>query len=554
MSRETQGLHQAAFVLASATIGAKILALLRDRLLASNFGADKTLDVYYASFRIPDFLYVFSLFLVSATALIPLLLDKKEKSLDESRLFLNSIFSVFFFLMCFSCAAVYFLIPYLSSFVAPGFSAGDRDFLIKLSRILLFSPFLLGLSNLVSSVTQSFKRFFVYAMSGILYNVGIISGVVFFYPFLGLRGVAWGVALGALMHFSIQIPSLLHLGYFPRFTLDIRWADVKKVIYLSFPRTLGLTTNQLVTTVITSMASFLAAGSIAVFNLAINLEAIPLGVIALSYSVAAFPDLAHKFLKNEKEKFIAEVVLAARHLIFWLLPASVLFIVLRAQIVRIVLGAGAFTWADTRLTAASLALFSLSLFAEGLILLFVRAFYAAGKTRVPLFINLCSSLFVVAAAGCFLFLFKYSPECHHFLEHVLRVEGVPGTSMLILPLAYSLGNILNFLLLLWVFEKHFDNFFHLVKKSFLQVFSVSIIIGFIVYALLNLFAEIFSINTFVGIFFQGFLSGIIGLLFAIFLFRVLKNEEFGEISASFSKKLFRKKPMAPIAVEPEELP
>ncbi len=264
----------------SATIGAKILALLRDRLLASNFGAGKTLDIYYASFRIPDFLYVFSLFLVSATALIPLFLDKKEKSFDESRLFLNGVFSVFFFLMCLSCVAVYFLIPYLSSFIAPGFSAGDRDFLIKLSRILLLSPFLLGLSNLVSSVTQSFKRFFVYAMSGILYNVGIILGVVVFYPALGLKGVVWGVALGALFHFAIQIPSLLQLGYFPRFTLNIHWADIKKVIYLSFPRTLGLTTNQLVSTVITSMASFLAACSIAVFKRAINLEAILLVVIA----------------------------------------------------------------------------------------------------------------------------------------------------------------------------------------------------------------------------------------------------------------------------------
>ncbi len=549
-----QGLHQTAFLLASATIGAKILALLRDRLLASSFGAGKTLDIYYASFRIPDFLYVFSLFLVSATALIPLLLEKREKSSEESRAFLNGIFSIFFFLICLFGVAVYFLIPCLSSFVAPGFSAEDKGFLIKLSRILLLSPFLLGLSNLVSSVTQTFKRFFVYALSGILYNVGIIFGLVVFYPFLGLQGVVWGVVIGALLHFLIQVPTLSRLGYFPRFILNIGWHDIRKVVFLSFPRTLGLTMNQIVLTVITSMASFLAAGSIAVFNLAINLEAIPLGVIALSYSVAAFPDLAHKFLKNEKENFVTEVILAARHLIFWLLPASILFIVLRAQIVRVILGAGAFTWADTRLTAASLALFSISLFAEGLILLFVRAFYAAGKTRVPLFINLFSALFMVAAAGFFLLLFKYSPECRYFLEHVLKVEGVPGTSMLILPLAYSLGNILNFFLLLSAFEKHFNHFTVSVKKSFLQVFTVSIIVGFSVYGFLNVFAKIFATDTFIGIFLQGFLSGIVGLLLAVFLLRFLKNEELGEISASFSKKLFRKRPVAPIAVEPEELP
>jgi putative peptidoglycan lipid II flippase len=556
LSKEINGLHQAAFLLAFAAIGAKILALLRDRLLASSFGAGKTLDIYYASFRIPDFLYVFSLFLVSATALIPIFLEKKSATLNSSesksgRSFINGVFTIYFILICLVVLLTFFLIPILAPLVAPGFSLADNEFLIKLSRILLLSPLLLGLSNLLSGVIQSFKRFLVYALSGILYNVGIILGLVVFYPVLGLSGVVWGVVLGAFFHLLIQIPSLLRLGYFPRFTSKINWRDIKKVIHLSFPRTLGLTVNQLVLTVITALASFLAAGSIAVFNLSINLQAIPLGVVALSYSVAAFPDLARKYLRKEKEEFFAAVLTASKHLFFWLMPITVLFIVLRAQIVRVILGAGAFTWADTRLTAASLALLSISLFAQGFILLLVRAFYAAGKTREPLFINVISSLFIVLVSLLFLNFFKSSEACRLFFQKLLRVEGVPGTSVLALPLAYSFGTILNFLLLVLFFEKDFGGILKAAKKSATQILIVSFVVGLISYTCLGLLDEIFDIKTFVGIFMQGLMSGIAGLFGGFLMLKVLKNKELIEITLALRKKFSRKRILA---TEPEELP
>ncbi|MCF7835993.1 MAG: hypothetical protein K9M15_02635 [Candidatus Marinimicrobia bacterium] len=374
LNKETRGLHQVAFLLAFTSVGAKVLAILRDRLLASNFGAGKSLDLYYASFRLPDFLYVVSLFLVSVTALIPLFLESKKRSVEESKNFINSIFTVFFGVIVFLIVISFFAIPFLTSFIAPGFSDSDKEIFIKLSRILLLSPLFLGFSNLIASVIQSFRRFFVYALSGVVYNVGIIFGLVVLEPIIGLQGVVYGVVVGACAHFAIQIPSLVNLGYFPKFTRKIDFSGVKKVFNLSFPRSLGLAVNQIVLMAMTAIASLLAVGSIAVFNLASNLQTIPLGVIALSYSVAAFPSLARNVIKNEKEKFLFSVSSSFNHIVFWLMPFTVLFIVLRAQIVRVVLGAGVFSWADTRLTAATLALFSFSLFAQVVIFLLVRAF------------------------------------------------------------------------------------------------------------------------------------------------------------------------------------
>jgi len=545
ISREISGLHQAALLLAFSAVGAKILALFRDRLLASSFGADKTLDLYYASFRIPDFLYVFSLFLVSSTALIPLFLEKKSKD------FLNGVFTVYFSLICLAVVFTFFLMPLLAPLVAPGFSLPDLEILTTLSRILLLSPLLLGLSNLLSGIIQSYRRFWVYALSGVLYNAGIIFGLLVFFPIFGLLGIVWGVVLGALCHLLIQVPSLLRLGFFPRFTTKIIFSDIKKVARLSFPRALGLSVNQLVLTAITALASFLAAGSIAVFNLSINLQAIPLGIVALSYSVAAFPDLAHKYLKKEKEQFFEAVFTASRHLLFWLAPIMVLFIVLRAQIVRVVLGAGAFSWADTRLTAASLALFSISLFAQGFLLLLVRAFYAAGKTREPLFINVISSLFIILFSLALLNLFKISEGFRMFFEGLLRVEGVSGTTVLALPLAYSLGTILNFILLWIFFEKDFGSMGKKMKNSALQIIINAVFVGAVAYLCLRILDNIFKLETFVGIFLQGFFAGTLGVLAGFVFLKILKNKELEEISIAFKNKLGRKRLTT---AEPEKLP
>ncbi len=544
-------MHRTAFLLAFASVGAKVLAIFRDRLLASIFGAGKTLDIYYASFRLPDFLYTVGLFLVSVTAVIPFLLEKKKVSDEASHSFMNSVFSVFFVFIIFLVAVSFFAVPYITGIIAPGFSVADKNTLIMFTRVLLLSPLLLGLSNLVSSVIQSFRRFLAYALSGVVYNVGIILGLVVLYPVFGLAGIVWGVAVGAAFHLLVQVPSLVSLGYFPRFTTNFRLNEVKKLMLLSLPRTLGLTLNQIVLTIITAVASFLAVGSIAVFNLALNLQTIPLGIIALSYSVAAFPSLASNFIKKEKDKFIFSVVLSFRHILFWLLPFAVLFIVLRAQIVRVVLGAGAFTWTDTRLTAAALALFALSLFAQGLILLLVRAFYAAGKTKIPLIVNIISSLSIIVFSFIFLFLFKNVSFFAGFFEKILRVENVDGVSMLMLPLAYSVGTVINFFLLFMFFEKSFGSITGFVEKNLWQVSLTSVAVGFVAYGLLNVFDSVFNISTFLGIFMQGFFSGILALAAGFLLLKYLKNNELIEIVSSLRQKF--KKEAVTTAVEPEEI-
>lgn len=550
--REYNGLHEAAFLLAFSSFLSQLLALLRDRLLAFSFGAGGELDVYYAAFRIPDLVYVSIASFVSITVLIPFLVDRIEQGeMERARQFMSAVFTVFCLVMVVVSVVLFFAMPALASLAVPGFSEAARAKMVLLSRIMLFSPLLLGISNLLGSATQTFKNFFVYALSPILYNVGIIAGVVVFYPYFGIAGLAWGVALGALLHLAIQLPNLWSKGFLPRFTARFNWRELREVVAVSLPRTLTLSVHQLALLVLVSIASLDAKGSIAVFNFAFNLQSVPLAIVGVSYSVAAFPMLARLFSRGEKQEFHNKISTAIRHIIFWSMPATVMFVVLRAQIVRSILGAGKFDWSNTRLTAACLAIFSISVIAQSLVLLFARAYYAAGRTKIPLILNTASSLLIIVLAYVLNYAFVAFASFRLFVENLLRVEGLAGTGVFMLPLAFSLGLVINVIAYWVVFERDFERFPRRIAKSFAQMLLASVFGGFIAYETLVIVGSYVNIDTFIGIFSQGLVAGLVGLLATYALLLILNNNELKELAASMKKKFWKVETV--VAPEPEEL-
>lgn len=549
IGREIRGLHEAAYLLAGFAFLSQLLALVRDKLLAYTFGAGHALDVYYAAFRIPDLIFVSVGSLVSASILLPFFIERFEKGREEGKRFSDSVFTVFFALMVISSAIAFFLVPYLIPLLLPGF-AYDPSLpdLILSARIMLLSPFLLGLSNLFSSVTQMHRRFLVYAASPLFYNVSIIVGIVALYPIFGISGLAIGVAMGAFFHMAIQIPFMAQTHLLPKFTRAIEWVQIKKVILLSLPRTVTMSANQLATFFLTALASLMSKGSIAVFNLSFNLQSVPLTIIGSSYSSAIFPDLSRLYVQGNRQEFLEKMIAAARHIIFWSTPIMVLFIVLRAQIVRTVLGAGAFDWSDTRLTAASLAIFMISVIGQSLIVLFVRAFYAEGKTTKPLLINIISATVIVVLGYVLTKAFFAYPLFRFFLEDLLKVSGQTGTSTLVLALAYSIGVILNTFLHWWTFQKKFPSFSRPVLSTLFHTFSASIIMGYAAFLSLRPLAIIFPLTKAWGVFLQGFCAGLIGLTVGILVLLMLKNPELQEVWRTFHHKIWKAK-VPPAEVE-----
>ena len=546
MGKEIVGLHEAAYLLAFFAFLSQILALVRDKLLAYNFGAGEVLDIYYSAFRIPDLIFVSIASIVSASVLVPFFIDRFNNDSDKGRRFIDSIFSAFFLGIVGISIITYFFIPYLTSLLFPGFANSDLlPELITASRILLLSPIFLGFSNFLSSITQMHKRFLIYALSPILYNVGIIFGILFLHPIMGLNGLIWGVVIGAFLHMVIQIPFIIHRDTFPRLRLSVYWSDIKKVVFISLPRTLTLSSNQLASFFLVSLASYMSGGSISVFSLAFNLQAVPMTIIGVSYSSAIFPTLSKFFVEKNRKEFLQQMIDSARHIVFWSIPITILFIVLRAQIVRTIYGAGQFNWSDTRLTAAVLAIFIVSVMGQSLILLFVRAYYAEGKTKKPLIINVFSGLLIVVFGYVLTKIFFAFPVFRYFLEDLFKVSGQIGTSVLVLPLAYSIGVLINTYLHWHLFEKDYNGFSKPVIATLFQSFSASVIMGYVTFISLRFFNIFFPLTKAWNVFFQGFFAGIVGIIVGIIVLIMLKNKEIEEIWRTLHHKFWKSDVVVP---------
>ncbi|MBP6908536.1 MAG: murein biosynthesis integral membrane protein MurJ [Candidatus Pacebacteria bacterium] len=549
LNKEFHGVNEAALLLGGFAFLSQLLGLVRDRSLAHYIGAGPTLDVYYAAFRIPDFLYISIASLASITVLMPFLVEKLNgtpEGVFEAKRFMNTIFSAYMLFMVVISSILALCMPYLVSYIAPGFSESQHEMLVTMSRIMLLSPICIGLSNLIGTITQLFKNFLVFSLSPIFYNLGIICGVVYLYPRFGLYGLGFGVVIGALLHLCIQIPVVARHGFLPRPRIHIPWSEVYSVIKLSLPRTIALSANSFAFIILIAMASQIGEGSISLFTFAYNLQSVPVGIIGISYSVAAFPILVKSFSMKDMDNFMGHVISAGRQIIFWSLPVLALLIVLRAQIVRVILGSGTFSWADTRLTAASVALFLVSLVSQGLVLLFVRGYYASGNTRKPLFVNVFSSIMVVVFGYVLLSLFDAYPRFLEMLESILRVRGVSGTRVLALPLAYTMGSLLNFFLIWGLFKK---DFFHTITRelwiTFYQSAIGALVMGMTAYLSLGILDDIFTLRTFQGVFLQGFISGILGISFGVFVLFMMKNKELALVLSSLKKKFWKGRVVAP---------
>ena len=293
----------------------------------------------------------------------------------------------------------------------------------------------------------------------------------------------------------------------------------------------------------------MSAGSISVFNFAFNLQSVPLTLVGASYSSAVFPTLSRMLFKGHIAEFKEKMIASAKHIIFWSMPIAILFVVLRAQIVRTVLGSGKFDWADTRLTAAMLALFTISTVGQSLIVLFVRSFYAEGKTARPLLINAISASTIVICGFVFYRLFQTVPIFQFFLETLLKVDGQAGTSVLVLALAYTVGVVLNTILHWVVYERAYGGFTRPVLTTLFQTLSASIIMGYVSFIFLRVFALILPLNKVWGIFMQGFLSAIVGLLVFILILILLDNREIVDVWSTLHRKIWRIKFVPPADVE-----
>lgn len=387
---ETTHVTTAALIVGAAALASRLVGILRDRVLASTFGAGDVLDAYYAAFRVPDFLYNLVILGALSAAFIPVFTEYLEKEKNEAWRLAERVLSVVGAVMGVACIILFFAAPLLVPFTVPGFTGEKLALTTSLTRVMLLATFFLALSAVMGGVLQATRRFFAFSLAPVFYNVGIILGVILLVPNIGEMGLAWGVVIGAALHLAVQASVALRIGLQRVPAPSIRHPGVRRILALMAPRSMGLAVTQINMVVILAIASTLAVGSVTVLNLATNLQTVPVGIIAISFAVAAFPSLSRAAASKDKTEFKQVLGSTTRKIIFLIIPATVAFLILRAQIVRLILGEGSFDWDDTIRTANVLGIMASSLLAQSLVPLLARAFYALQDTWTPLWIGIAT--------------------------------------------------------------------------------------------------------------------------------------------------------------------
>lgn len=471
-----------AIIIALFSIFSRALGLIRDRLLSSTFGAGEVLDAYYAAFRLPDLVFNTLILGALSAAFIPVFLQLWHQDKAKAWQITNSILNLLLVFIFFFAIFAFAFAPIFIRLLVPGFSPENQLLTVKLTRIMLVSILFFTISNIASSVLNSFRRWISYSLAPLMYNLGIIFGILLIrYYGVGLMGLAWGVVLGSILHLIVQLPSLFRTGFRWQAVFGFKDKFVRKIVLLMAPRCFALGIRQFNLVMTTVIASGIGIGAITVYTLAFNLVSFPVSIFGISLAISVFPVLSQCFVKREFKELSHHFTKTVRRIFYLTIPTTVLIILLRTQLVRLLLGAGLFGWQDTILTANALGWFAISLFAQSLIPIIARAFYAVQDTKTPVKIALIA--FATNLIGCLI---------------LGRLMGPPG-----LALALSISAIVNFVFLYFAFRNKVHGLRHQeVFWSLMRIVPLSIIMGLLVQLLKSVLGNLVDMQTFVGVLIQ----------------------------------------------------
>lgn len=370
-----------------------LLGLIRDRMLAHYYGDSADLGLYFAADRLPSL--IFNLLVVGAfsSAFIPVFTRYlKEKERESAwRLaaqVLNAGLAVFLLL---TILLLIFSRPLSQLLSAGQLKLWQTEKMAAMMRIMLLAQLILIVSSFFTGILQSFRYFFLPAITPIFYNLGIIVTIAIFYQRFGIYAPVWGMVVGASLHLLIQLPLAKYLGWRHFWKLKFSHPGLREIWRLLAPRVASLGITQLPLLFNTYLAFLVSAPAVVVLNFASHLQGLPVGVFGLSMAQATLPALSEE--SGERENFKKTFVHSWNQMLFLIMPLAVLLIILRVPVVRLVFGAARYSWGSTLATAYTVAFFTLSAFPQAAVYLLNRAFYAVGDAKTPLKVSIYSTLF-----------------------------------------------------------------------------------------------------------------------------------------------------------------
>ena len=455
-ARRTRRLARSTLLVICAFAGAKLISLVQIVVIAQVFGLGAELDAYVAANGLPELIYTLIAGGALAHAFIPvfsglLARGDRDGAWRTATLIINCVFLVTLLLSLITFIAAPGLVAAL---VAPGFDATAQAQTVILMRILLLTTLIFSVSGICMGILQSHNHFLLPALAPVLYDVGILFGVLFLIPQFGVYGIAWGAVLGAALHLGIQVPGLIRFRarWWP--LLDLADPQLRRILRLMLPRIAGLGVFSLNFIVMNNIASRLGPGSVSALSWGWRIMQIPQTLIGTAMGTVIFPTLAALSELGDDQGKRDAMSGALRFILIASIPSAVGLIFLGQPIVSL-LERGAFDASASNLVNATLRFFALGLVVHAVLEVVARSFYADKDTLTPLWAALGGA--AINLIGAFLLsgvlLADVFVTPGPLLQFAQRVDlGVSG-----LALANSLATTFEVGLLLWVLRRRWQS-------------------------------------------------------------------------------------------------
>lgn len=367
-----------------------LIGLVRQVLITRAFGTGSEIDAFYAASTYPDLIFSLVAGGALSSAFIPTFtgLLVKEDRPAAWKLASSIINLILLILIALSLLSAVFAAPIIRYVLAPDFAPAEQALAASLLRVLLISPAIFGISGLLMGILNAHQRFLLPALAPSLYWIGLIFGLLFLVPSMGIFGLAWGAVIGAALHLAVQLPDLVRLP--GRFYLPVLGFDnpaVREVGRLLAPRLLGVAVVQLNFVVNVIISSGLPVGSLSAIKNAWMVMTVPEVVIAQAIAIAALPTFSAQAARGAPQQMRSSLAATLRGVLFLSLPASLGLILLRRPLVVLLFQRGEFDAHSTELVAWALLWYAAGLIGHSVVEILSRAFYAVHDTKTPVFVG-----------------------------------------------------------------------------------------------------------------------------------------------------------------------
>ena len=477
-------------VVALAFATAKAISLLQTFIIARTFGVGYEYDAFVTANRAPELIVTLIAGGSLGFAFIPIFSGllgqgKREDAWEVASHVINTVFLAALILS----ALTFAIAPWLVGVVyAPGFPPDIQLQTITLLRILLISTLVFSISGIIQGILQSHNHFLSPALAPIMFDLGILFGVVYLIPTLGIYGIAWGAVLGACLHFLVQVPALFHFGARWKLAFGFRSARLWLVVRLMLPRIAGLGVFYFNFTLMNNLASRLGEGSVSALSWGWQLTQIPQTLLGTALGIVVFPTLAS--LSESGKADVKQTTLNGilKFMLIATIPAMVGLILIGQPLISLLEG-GAFDSSATDLVYASLRAFALSIVVMSILEIMARSFYADKDTLTPLWAALVGATvnFVLA-----IYLSGFQLQIDWLaLRFTLSPHPAPLVNLGVagLGLALSLGILLEITLLILILRRRWQwSVWNELGSTFVRVMLASVLMGAVVW-LVNLVWE-----------------------------------------------------------------